>query len=112
MLQQYNLSVQYEVIRNLLVEASFAGSRGVHWVQRVDLNQVPFSFALQGANTHANRPFPFLASSVGLDTANVSNWYNSANVRVEKRYSHGRVLSVKLRMAGPGRREIRKGSLA
>jgi len=59
MLQQYNLSVQYEVIRNLLVEASFAGSRGVHWVQRVDLNQVPFSFALQGANTQANRPFPF-----------------------------------------------------
>jgi hypothetical protein len=91
-LQQYNLSVQYEVIRNLLVEASFAGSRGVHWVQRVDLNQVPFSFALQGNNTQAYRPFPFLASSVGLDTANVGNWYNSANLRVEKRYSHGLVL--------------------
>jgi hypothetical protein len=92
MLQQYNLAVQYEVIRNLLVETSFAGSRGVHWVQRIDLNQVPFSFALQAANTQANRPFPFLASSVGLDTADVSNWYNSFNVRVEKRYSHGLVL--------------------
>ena len=92
MLQQYNLSLQYELIPNLLVEGSYAGSRGVHWVQRVDLNQVPFSYALQGINTQANRPFPFLASSVGLDTANVSNWYNSFNLRVEKRYSHGLVL--------------------
>jgi Carboxypeptidase regulatory-like domain/TonB dependent receptor len=92
MLQQFNLAVQYEVIRNLLVEVSYAGSRGVHWVQRVDLNQVPFSYALQGINRQANRPFPFLASSVGLDTANVSNWYNSANLRIEKRYSYGLVL--------------------
>ncbi len=45
-----------------------------------------------GANTQANRPFPFPASSVGLDTANVSNWYNSVNLRVEKRYSYGLVL--------------------
>jgi hypothetical protein len=92
MLQQFNLAVQYEVIRDLLMEISYAGARGVHWVQRVDLNQVPFSYALQGINTQANRPFPFLASSVGLDTADVSNWYNAANLRIEKRYSHGLVL--------------------
>jgi hypothetical protein len=90
--QQYNLSVQYELIPNLLVEGSYSGSRGLHWVQRVDLNQVPFSYALQGINTQANRPFPFLASSVGIDTANVNTWYNAFNIRVEKRYSHGLVL--------------------
>ncbi len=90
--QQYNLSMEYELIPNLLVEGSYAGSRGIHWVQRVDLNQVPFSYALQGINTQANRPYPFLASSVGLDTANVNTWYNSFNLRVEKRYSHGLVL--------------------
>jgi hypothetical protein len=92
MLQQFNFSLQYELIPNLLVETSYAGARGVHWVQRIDLNQEPFSYALQGTNTQANRPFPFLASSVGLDTADVSNWYNSFNTRVEKRYSHGLVL--------------------
>src|SRR5258707_6637488 len=89
MLQQYNLAVQYELVPNLLVQVSFPRARGVHWVQRVDLNQVPFSSALQGTNKQANRPFPFLASAVGLDTANVSNWYNSGNLRIEKRYSHG-----------------------
>jgi hypothetical protein len=92
MLQQFNFSLQYELIPNLLVETSYAGARGVHWVQRIDINQEPFSYALQGTNTQANRPFPFLASSVGLDTADVSNWYNSFNTRVEKRYSHGLVL--------------------
>jgi hypothetical protein len=76
MLQQFNFSLQYELIPNLLVETSYAGARGVHWVQRLDLNQAPFSYALQGINTQANPAFPFLASSVGLDTADVSNWYN------------------------------------
>ncbi len=90
--QQYNLSMQYELIPNLLVEGSYSGSRGLHWVQRVDLNQVPFAFALQGTNTQVNRPYNFLASPAGLDTANVNNWYNAFNLRVEKRYSHGLVL--------------------
>ena len=74
MLQQYNLSLQYELLSNLLVETTFAGARGVHWVQRIDLNQVTFASALLGKNTQADRPLNFLASSMGLDTADVSNW--------------------------------------
>jgi hypothetical protein len=89
MLQQFNLSMQYEVVPNLLVEVTYAGARGVHWVQRIDLNQVTFANALLGRNTQADRPFNFLASAEGLDTADVSNWYNSANLRVERRFTHG-----------------------
>jgi hypothetical protein len=89
MLQQFNLSVQYELLPNLLVEGSYAGARGVHWVQRIDLNQVRFEDALLGKNTQADRPYNFIASGEGLDEANVSNWYNSANLRIERRFSHG-----------------------
>lgn len=89
MLQQFNFSLQYELVPDLLIEASYSGSRGVHWVQRVDLNQVPFQYALTGRNTQANRPFPFLASSMGLDTADVSSWYNAFNFKVEHRLSAG-----------------------
>ena len=39
MLQQFNLSLQYELLPNLLVEVSYGGARGVHWVQRIDLNR-------------------------------------------------------------------------
>jgi hypothetical protein len=89
MLQQWNLSLQYEVLPNLLVETSYAGARGVHWVQRVDLNQVRFEDALLGRNTQADRPYNFIASGEGLDSSSVSNWYNSANLRIERRFSRG-----------------------
>ena len=89
MLQQFNFSLQYELVPNLLVEAAYSGARGVHWVQRIDLNQVPFEAALVGRNTQADRPYPFLQSNVGLDTADVSNWYNAFNFKVEHRFSRG-----------------------
>jgi hypothetical protein len=89
MLQQFNFSVQYELLPNLLVEGSYGGARGVHWVQRIDLNQVPFQNALLGKNTQADRPYNFIASGEGLDEADVSNWYNSANLRIERRFSRG-----------------------
>jgi len=72
-----------------LIEGSYSGARGVHWVQRIDLNQVPFESAVAGRNTQADRPFPFLQSSAGLDTADVSNWYNAFNFKVERRFSRG-----------------------
>src|SRR5262249_9105564 len=92
MLQQFNFSLQYEVLPNLVVEVSYAGARGVYWVQRIDLNQVRFEDALIGKNTQADRPFNFIASGEGLDTASVSNWYNSANLRIERRFSKGLAL--------------------
>jgi hypothetical protein len=77
MLQQWNLSLQYELLPNLLVEGSYAAARGVHWAQRIDLNQVTFANALLGKNTQLDRPYNFLASSEALDTAWWSNWLNS-----------------------------------
>ena len=65
MLQQWNMSLQYELLPDLLVEGSYAGARGVHWVQRIDLNQVTFANALLGKNTQADRPFNFLAQRGG-----------------------------------------------
>src|SRR5260221_2724849 len=94
MLQQFNLSLQYEPLSNLLVEVSYAGARGVHWVQRIDLNQVRFEDALAGRNTQADRPFNFIASGEGLDQPSVSNWYNSANLKIESRCSRGFALLV------------------
>jgi hypothetical protein len=89
MLQQFNLSLQYELISHLLVEASYSGARGVHWNQRLDVNQEPFQYALDGVNTQANRPFAFINSAIGIDTANVSSWYNAFILRVEHRFSNG-----------------------
>jgi hypothetical protein len=89
MLQQFNLSLQYEFQPGLLVEAAYAGARGIRWVQRVNVNQVRFEDALVGRNTAADRPFPFINSAIGVDTSDVNNWYNSFNLRVERRFSQG-----------------------
>jgi hypothetical protein len=89
MLQQFNLSLQYEFFAHLLIEASYSGARGVHWNQRLDVNQEPFQYALEGISTQANRPFSFINSAIGIDTANVSNWYNAFVLRVEHRFSKG-----------------------
>ncbi|MGH9630893.1 MAG: hypothetical protein ACRD7E_21490, partial [Bryobacteraceae bacterium] len=89
MLQQFNLSLQYEFQPGLLVEGAYAGARGIRWVQRVNVNQVRFEDALAGRNRIADRPFPFINSAIGIDSSNVNNWYNSFNLRVERRFSQG-----------------------
>ena len=89
MLQQFNLSLQREFVPGLLVEASYAGARGEHWVQRINVNTIRFEDALAGRSTQADRPFPFVQQSIGWDTAVVNNWYHSFNLRVERRFSQG-----------------------
>jgi hypothetical protein len=69
MLQQFNLSLQYELKPGLLVEAGYAGARGIRWVQRVNVNQVRFEDALVGRNKIADRPFPFINSAIGIDSS-------------------------------------------
>ena len=64
--------VQYELLPNLLIETSHAGARGVHWVQRIDLNQVRFEDALLGKNTQFDRPFNYIASGEGSDSSSVT----------------------------------------
>lgn len=88
-LQQFNLSLQYEFVTGLLVEASYAGAHGTHWVQRINVNTVRFEDALAGRNKQSDRPFPFVQESIGWDSAAVNNWYHSFNLRVERRFAQG-----------------------
>jgi len=87
--QQFNLSLEYEFTGGFLAEASYSGAHGVHWVQRINVNTVPFEWALIGKNTQADRPFPFVQQSIGYDTAIVASWYNAFNLRLERRFSRG-----------------------
>jgi len=89
MLQQFNLSLQYEFVPGLLVEADYAGARGIRWVQRIDINQIRFEDVLLGRTAQADRPIPFINSAVGIDRADVNNWYHSFNLKIERRFSRG-----------------------
>jgi Carboxypeptidase regulatory-like domain/TonB dependent receptor len=86
---QWNFSVQRELTQNLLLEVAYSGLKGTKLISRRNLNQIPIGAALAGANLQANRPYPNLNGSVGVDGAIANNAYNALNVRLEKRYSFG-----------------------
>jgi hypothetical protein len=89
-LQQYNLDLQYQLSRTLLVEASYSGAKGNHFTSgNIDKNQAPFSSALNNTNTQANRPFPNMASNILTLMSIATSNYNALNVKVQNQMSHG-----------------------
>ena len=66
-LMQYNLDLQYQLDRSLLLEVSYSGAKGDHFASgNIDENQIPFSTALAGNGTvtQAEKPFPNMGSNV------------------------------------------------
>ena len=89
-LQQYNLDLQYQLSRTLLVEASYSGAKGNHFTSgNIDKNQAPISAALNGTATQANRPFPNMASNILTLMSIATSNYNALNIKVQNQMSHG-----------------------
>lgn len=90
MLMQYNLDLQYQTSRTIVLEASYSGAKGTDLATLFqDENQIPFSQALAGLNTQANRPFPNINGQVLTVFSTATSNYNAVNVKFEKRPSHG-----------------------
>lgn len=115
--QMWNVAVQRQLARNLVVEAAYVGSQGVHLpMQTLNINQLDPSFlSLRAAlNTRVPNPFfgiiPPASSAVGASTVpqvqllkpfpqynnvflirpNVgSSLYHSLQLKLEKRFSSG-----------------------
>jgi carboxypeptidase family protein/TonB-dependent receptor-like protein len=89
-LMQYNLDLQYQLNRTLLLEASYSGAKGDHFASgNIDENQEPFSYALNGTNTQANKPFPNMGSNVLTLLSIATSNYNALNIKVQNQMSHG-----------------------
>lgn len=136
-IQQYTLSVQRELTRNLLVEGAWVGNRGV-WLDAgglqttnaiTDERLAAFGLSLSNAAdralltqsisapavvargfrppyagfpttaslAQALRPYPQFSSGLTARNAALGNsWYDSLQVKVTKRYSHGLDLTAAL----------------
>jgi hypothetical protein len=86
---QWNLGIQYQLTRDLVVEAAYAGSRGNRLTTRVNLNQIQWERAMAGFTTQADRLFPNVGNQVVMDSSMGNNFYNALNLRAEKRMSAG-----------------------
>jgi len=86
---QWNLSLQYELKKDLLLEASYSGTKGTKLIARANLNQIRMEDALAGRTAQADRPYPHINNTVGIDAAIANSSYHALNLRLEKRYSAG-----------------------
>lgn len=91
--QQYNLNVQYEFIKNWLLEVGYVGSKGTKLLQTVTLNQASYNQATGlfnappfGAFVSANRN---VTGGLQQVRANGNSSYNSLQISVTKRFSEG-----------------------
>ncbi len=88
---QWNLSIQKQLMRNLLVEAGYMGNAGHKLAgSSVNINMIPLVNGRgPAAQDQRLRPFPQYGNvtQVGLPWGN--SIYHSMNLRAEKRYSGG-----------------------
>jgi hypothetical protein len=91
--QQYNVNVQYEFIKNWLLEVGYVGSKGTKLLQVVTLNQPSynpttglFNAPPFGSFVSANRN---VTGGLQQVRANGNSNYNSLQISVTKRFSQG-----------------------
>jgi hypothetical protein len=90
--QQFNLTVERELMRDLVLDVAFVGNRGIHLPTFRDVNQNPVTFnATSGAPIVGAKPlaqYGFNSQIEYMEFQGYSN-YNSLQTRLEKRFSQG-----------------------
>ncbi len=90
MVQQANFSIQFQPLDTWLIAGSYSGTFGQDLASNfININQVPFEYALDGRNAQEFRPVPNVNGVVIPVYSTSTNDYNAFNLRVEKRFSHG-----------------------
>lgn len=88
MMQQWHLGFEYQLPSQTMLGISYAGSSGEHLFAFYNGNE-----ALPSADPNAplapRRPFPAVDGSISTFRANTSSNYNSLQVSLEKRMTHG-----------------------
>lgn len=88
-LGQWNFGVQHDWGHNLVVDAGYVASHGVKLWGRLIPNQAEADLNLASPTPiRGRRPFPWIGGVTILAPA-FSSWYQSAQLKVEKRYSNG-----------------------
>jgi hypothetical protein len=86
---QYNLDIQREVIRDLLIEVGYIGNTSHHLTANdLSLNQVPPKLMGPGA-AQVHRPFPQFNNVTWINPSIGNSTYNGGFFRAEKRFSGG-----------------------
>ncbi len=93
--QDYNLSVQREILPNTMIEVGYVGTKGTHLLGDIDINQptVAARTANELVDVNTLRPFAGYGAFADRSTVFTSN-YNSLQVSLNRRMSHGLTLGA------------------
>ena len=88
--QDYNLSVQHEILPNTVLEVGYVGTKGGHLLGDVDLNQPTVATRLANPGVGINAIAPYLGyGAITTRTPIYTSNYNSLQVSMNRRLSHG-----------------------
>ena len=93
--QDFNMSVQHELMHNTVLEVGYVGTRGTHLLGDMDLNQPTVAARLANPNSDANAlvNFPGYGSARSRNPIFTSN-YNSLQVSLNRRFTNGLTLGA------------------
>src|SRR5262249_29277634 len=89
-LQKWSLDIQRQLPADILLDVGYAGSRGIHNVRTVDVNQPMASASVASGQVSANaaRPYPGFAS-ISTYVTDGNSLYHSLQVSAVRRFSRG-----------------------
>ena len=87
-MQQWQLSTQYELLADTVLEIAYSGSKGTHLYSFYNANQAKPS-ANPNAPLASRRPIPAIDNAIFQLKSDGNSEYNALQVRAEHRFSHG-----------------------
>lgn len=87
-IQQYNFGVQYELMKDLLLDVAYVGNKGTKLNGFRNLNQRAVINNANGSQSAGARPYPAFGDIQWMENR-VGASYNSLQTRLEKRFSGG-----------------------
>ncbi len=87
-IQQYNFGIQYELMKDLLLDVAYVGNKGTKLNGFRNLNQRAVITNANGSQSAGARPYPAFGDIQWMENR-VGASYNSLQARLEKRFSNG-----------------------
>jgi hypothetical protein len=93
--QDYNVSLQSEVMRNTVVEVGYVGTKGTHLLGDIDINQPTVATRESNPGVGINAIAPYVGyGQITSRAPTFSSNYNSLQASLNRRMSHGLMLGV------------------
>ena len=89
----WNLTIEHQLAKDVLLRVGYVASKGTHLSYNTDLNAPLPSPNATADNEQARRPYQQL-QQLTQDSSDGNSSYNSLQVQVDKRFSHGVTVSA------------------